>query len=303
MKYLVLLFLLPLVAIASPGDTLIEYKSATNTTTLRTLPDSNQDRIYYFSNTTNRPELLTIGENLNLTSGVLSAVITVPDHEHEPPPPPVINWPDIQNKPVWTGVFDGSYQSLTGIPDPTPPTYYWHQILERPATFPASAHMHSVENLNDATVVGRDFMTATSWAWVRSVLSDDLWAWMDSFDGSYDSLTGKPVIPDSLSQMTNDAGYIVTADPRLKVSYSTRAQTDSNGDYTFTFPAEFGSTPKISLAVESGSADYFTAQITSVSTTAVSVKVKRTSAVTVLSVSVLGVQSPAQTYVHITATE
>lgn len=312
MKYLTLLFLMPSVVFAAAADTMIDYKTLSNVTVTRTLADTNAHKIYYFSNTSNRPELLSPGVGLSISSDSLNV-----DFNEAAP----ADWPDITNKPGWVSGFDGSYSSLTGKPSLFTGDY--NDLTNKPLLFSG--------NYSDLT--GKPSLFSGSYDDLSNKPSlfsgayADLSGKPDLFSGAYSDLSGRPTIPTLTSQLTNDSGFITSigshshsmgdvtglttavnakadsTDWRLKSSYSIRAQTDSNGDYTFTFPAAFGSTPKISVTVESSSSDYYTAQITSVSTTAVSVQVRRTSAVTVLSVSVLGVQSPAQTYIHITATE
>lgn len=84
----------------------------------------------------------------------------------------------------------------------------------------------------------------------------------------------------------------------------TRATTNGSGVYTWTFPDAYpsGVTPVISLVAEApSSATIYNYRITAISNTSVTIAVTRSTPVTVLSLSVLGVESAAATTVHITA--
>lgn len=93
---------------------------------------------------------------------------------------------------------------------------------------------------------------------------------------------------------------IIPAAPEIQ---RTRQQTNSVGAYSWTFPTAYGSgvTPIISAVCEGASSSTWNVQITSVSNTGVTVQVTRTTPVTVVGVSVLGVSLSPQTYVHLTA--
>lgn len=106
-----------------------------------------------------------------------------------------------------------------------------------------------------------------------------------AFSGDYDDLTDKPAIP------------------ALPHREQIRATTNASGVYTWTFSQAFTGTPVISVTIEDtgGGAVIHEAKVTAISSTAVTVTVTRTQPVTVLSVSVLGVLSPAATVVHLTA--
>lgn len=89
-----------------------------------------------------------------------------------------------------------------------------------------------------------------------------------------------------------------------KLVHSTTAMTNSAGAYTFTFPTEFSSPPRVAATVQSATADIFDVKITAVSTTSCSVQVGRTQAsvVSLLGLTILSVPASvgAQT-VHIIA--
>lgn len=105
--------------------------------------------------------------------------------------------------------------------------------------------------------------------------------WLSVFDGSYASLTGKPSIPSSLQR--------------------TRAQTNTSGVLTWTFPVAFAANPIIEVTVEDGTAATWNHQITSLSTTSVTIQITKTTAVTVLGVSVLGLAANPQAFLHVVA--
>lgn len=82
-----------------------------------------------------------------------------------------------------------------------------------------------------------------------------------------------------------------------------RAQTATTGLYTWTFPTPYapGTIPVIGVTVEDSSSSFWNHQITALSNTSVTVQLTKTSAVTVLGISVLGIGSSPQAYVHLTA--
>lgn len=83
-----------------------------------------------------------------------------------------------------------------------------------------------------------------------------------------------------------------------------RAQTNTSGVYVWTFATSFaaGITPVIGLAVEDSAAGVtWGHQITAISNTSVTIQLSKSTAVTVLSISVLGVATTPQAYVHLTA--
>lgn len=83
----------------------------------------------------------------------------------------------------------------------------------------------------------------------------------------------------------------------------TRAQTNTSGLLTWTFPNPFsaGVTPIIEVTVESAAVASWNHAITAISNTSVTIQLGKTTAVTVLGVSVLGVASAPQAFVHLTA--
>lgn len=83
-----------------------------------------------------------------------------------------------------------------------------------------------------------------------------------------------------------------------------RAQTNISGVYVWTFSIPFasGAVPVIGLAVEDGVAGVtWGHQITAISNTSVTIQLSKTTAVTVLGISVLGIAANPQAYVHLTA--
>lgn len=83
-----------------------------------------------------------------------------------------------------------------------------------------------------------------------------------------------------------------------------RAQTNTSGVYVWTFSTPFasGTIPIIGLAVEDSVAGVtWGHQIISVSNTGATIQISKTTAVTILSISVLGIAANPQAYVHLTA--
>lgn len=87
---------------------------------------------------------------------------------------------------------------------------------------------------------------------------------------------------------------------------SIRAQTTTAGVYTWVFakPYPAGVTPVVGLTVEDNSAGdpSWNHKITAISNTGVTVKLAKTTAVTLLGISVLGLATAPQAFVHLTAT-
>lgn len=83
-----------------------------------------------------------------------------------------------------------------------------------------------------------------------------------------------------------------------------RAQTNTSGVYVWTFATPFASgvIPVIGLTVEDAVAGVtWGHQITALTNTSVTVQLSKSTAVTVLGISVLGVATTPQAYVHLTA--
>lgn len=91
--------------------------------------------------------------------------------------------------------------------------------------------------------------------------------------------------------------------PAVQAIQRTRALTNTSGAYTWTFPNAYGSgvVPIVDIAVEDATSATWNHQITAISNTSVTVQLQKTTAVTVLGVSVLGVAATPQAYIHLTA--
>lgn len=88
------------------------------------------------------------------------------------------------------------------------------------------------------------------------------------------------------------------------IEQRTRKQTDTSGIYTWTFPTPYatGATPIIQICPEQdGSGGFWTWQIMSINNISVTIQITKTTAVTILGISVLGIQTNPQTFIHITA--
>lgn len=143
--------------------------------------------------------------------------------------------------------------------------------------------------------------------------------------GAYTDLSGKPTIPaaqqnsdwnassgitqvvnkPSLATVATSGSYVdLSNKPSIQVIQRTRVQTNSTGDYTWTFPTAYGSgvIPVISAVSESASTTVPQGvQIVAISNTSVTIKVINLPSTSVLSIVVLGAPSGAQAYVHLTA--
>lgn len=124
--------------------------------------------------------------------------------------------------------------------------------------------------------------------------------------GSYNDLTSKPTIPASQVQSDWNASTglgAVLNKPTVQSIQRMRVQTSTLGAYTYTFPIAYGSgvIPVIGITVEDNSSAQWSYQITSISNTSVTIQLTKTTAVTLLGISVLGIAATPQAYVHITA--
>lgn len=83
----------------------------------------------------------------------------------------------------------------------------------------------------------------------------------------------------------------------------TRAQTNTSGAYTWTFPQAYGIgvIPIIQVTVEDGGAGIFDHKIVSVNNTVVTIQISKTLVATLLGIDVLQVQSNPQAWLHISA--
>lgn len=83
-----------------------------------------------------------------------------------------------------------------------------------------------------------------------------------------------------------------------------RAQTDTTGKYIWTFPTAFASgvIPVIEVTVQDTGTASFNHKISALSNTSATVQLTKTTAVTILGISVLGIDTSPQAFVHITAT-
>lgn len=92
--------------------------------------------------------------------------------------------------------------------------------------------------------------------------------------------------------------------PTIQAIQRIRAQTDTSGVYTWTFPVAYGAgvVPVVSAVAEGTNASIWNAQITSSSNTSAVIQVNRsTTAVQVLGINVLSLQSNPQTFVDLQA--
>lgn len=92
--------------------------------------------------------------------------------------------------------------------------------------------------------------------------------------------------------------------PTVQALQRTRAQTNTSGVLTWTFPQAYGSgvTPIVSATVEDATTGVtWNQQITAISNTSVTIQLTKTSVVAVLGVSVLGVAATPQAFVHLVA--
>jgi hypothetical protein len=93
--------------------------------------------------------------------------------------------------------------------------------------------------------------------------------------------------------------------PDVCVIQRIRAQTNTAGVLTWTFPVAYdpGVIPNVQISVEDGTVGaIWNQQITALSNTSVTIRITKTTSVSVLGVNVLGVAANPQANVHITVT-
>lgn len=124
---------------------------------------------------------------------------------------------------------------------------------------------------------------------------------LDSVPPTWSTLASKP----TFATVAFSGAYgDLSGAPSVVVVQRTRAQTNTSGVLTWTFPSAYGGgvTPIISLTVEDATAGVtWNDQITAISNTSVTIQLTKTTAVTVLGISVLGVAATPQAFVHLMA--
>lgn len=276
--------LLPTFAHSAAYETYIDRRNGSNSQTVPlTVPVPIADAIYYYDKANFWPRLVLIGPSLRISGGYINCV-----------------------QPTLLSQLTNDVGFLTSLP----------------------YHTHDADDVT--TGVFSDFRIPALEITKINGLQDALdskvstgdsvpWSAVTGFTGvtSVNSTTGAVTLSygdvgaaaashtHTASQVT---GFDDAVDARVSAGISsdirrTRAQTDTNGAYTWTFPTAFGSgiTPIVSVTVEDGSSAIWNTQITSISNTSVTVQLTKTTAVTVLGVSVLGVAATPQAYVHLTA--
>lgn len=192
----------------------------------------------------------------------------------------------------------------------------------------STAQLGQIEDVQDditslSSAVAGKMGTFTTWPWASvsgkpSFFSGnygDLSGLPSLFSGAYADLTGKPVLFSGaygdLSGRPNLATVALTGSytdltdkPSIQATQRIRAQTNASGVYVWSYPTAYssGTVPVISLSVEDGSASSWDHQITAISNTSVTIQLVKVTPVTILGISVLGVSSSPQAYVHLTAT-
>lgn len=197
---------------------------------------------------------------------------------------------------------------------PSVHTHLWADITDKPATFAPSAHTHTISEVTglQTTLDGKAAVSHTH------AISDvtGLQAAIDgkaalSHTHTIANVTGLQAALDSkfntpagtTAQYVRGDGSLATL-PVPQTIQRLRVQTDASGNYTWTLPTPYGAgvIPVVSAVAENASTSTpFNVQITSVSNTSVTVKVLRSSTVSVLGILVLGEPVGAQAYVHLMA--
>lgn len=103
---------------------------------------------------------------------------------------------------------------------------------------------------------------------------------------------------------SNGTRWAVTDVPASRRIYAQTGTTNASGDAVFTFTPPFPSVPVAGHAVQTALTDVVEGRITALSTTGMTVNVRRSPSVTILGISVLQSPQPAVgVTVHVAATE
>lgn len=223
-----------------------------------------------------------------------------------------------------TSSFDGTYAGLTGVP----------------STFAPSAHTHTAAQISDATGAGRSVLTAPDASSIRSLLgvpsASDIAASYYPLSGNPAGyLIGSALTPylttasaastyatqtalatglatkfnsptGTTAQYLRGDGSTATfpAIPTVPTINRVRATTAADGSYVWTLPTACttGTTPIVSITPESATAnDAISHRIVSTTNTTVNVFAGRSAALTVLSLTVLGIPTGAAVPLHLIA--
>ena len=113
-----------------------------------------------------------------------------------------------------TDAFDGAFSSLTG----TPTTVSGYGITDVPDDLTDlgitdGTNGQALKTDGSGNFSFGDVATSTAWADITSKPTTiSGFGITDAFDGAYSSLTGTPTIPTAVSDLTNDSGFITSAD-------------------------------------------------------------------------------------------
>lgn len=102
---------------------------------------------------------------------------------------------------------------------------------------------------------------------------------------------------------TGQAGAQGPAGTPAPTTLRLRAQTNTAGVYNWTFATPFpaGTVPVVNVSVEDSTTASFNHSVSNVTNTGFTVTLRKTTAVTLLGISVLGVDTSPQAFVHLTA--
>lgn len=115
------------------------------------------------------------------------------------------------------------------------PEYEWDEIVDKPSSFTPSSHIHPISeiiNLQDSLSVKLNKSEISTVGFTGEY--SDLLNQPGLFDGDYNSLTNKPTIPTSTSQLTNDSGFLTSVPAQSWVSITGKpsfATVATSGSY------------------------------------------------------------------------
>lgn len=116
------------------------------------------------------------------------------------------------------------------------PEYEWDEIVDKPSSFTPSSHIHPISeiiNLQDSLSVKLNKSEISTVGFTGEY--SDLLNQPGLFDGDYNSLTNKPTIPATTSQLTNDSGFLTgisSGQVITALGYTPYNDTNPNGYIT-----------------------------------------------------------------------
>lgn len=239
-KLLALLLALPTLAIPAAYDPIMMQRNATDTgANTRLLPWTAVPSLYSFDPVSMQPQLVTLGSGLAITSGVLDTAGGG-----------AVTWSTLTGRPAWTGVFDGSYSSLTGKPTLFDGT--WASLMGKPS-FATVATTGAYSDLSGTPSIPAAQVNS-DWNAVSGVAQ----------------ILNKPTIPAAFSPSQSSASrslntaFQVSSTRHALVSYSVQITVTAsigggqNGDVILEIASDSGFTTNVQTVAIAGNGQTYT---------------------------------------------